>query len=174
MCWGYPEREDGSRSEADHRDWATWAANPDASYTGWVGTPPASVKFKPESLSVANYHACAIQTSGVLSCWGKAGSARLVVPTDQNGNAISDWILVEAGFANACGIRQGGSVVCFGRTSYERSDGPSGSGPFVDVTLGVYNGCALAQDGSVECWGNRHSSLAPDQPAARRSQLHVD
>ena len=152
-CWGYPEREDGSRNEDANKNWNEWVANPEADYDGWVNTPPSTVKFKPDSLSVANYHACAIQTSGVLSCWGKAGSARLVIPTQQDGSAITDWTFVEAGWAHACGIREGGSVVCFGRTTFDRSAGPSGAGPFIDVTLGVFNGCALAGDGSVECWG---------------------
>ncbi|MCY4421474.1 MAG: S-layer homology domain-containing protein, partial [Acidimicrobiaceae bacterium] len=152
-CWGYPERENGAHAESDNRDWSAWTADPDAAYDGWVNTPPRTVRFKPESLSVGNYHACAIQTSGVLSCWGKAGDARLVIPTEADGSAITDWTMVEAGFANACGIREGGAVVCFGRTTYDRSAGPSGAGPFIDVTMGVFNGCALAADGSVECWG---------------------
>ena len=152
-CWGYPEQEDGSDRESDNRDWSDWTANPEATYDGWVNTPPSTVKFKPDSLSVANYHACAIQTSGVLGCWGKAGSARLVIPTEQDGSAITDWTSVEAGWAHACGIREGGSVVCFGRSTYDRSAGPSGPGSFIAVTTGIYNGCALASDGSVECWG---------------------
>jgi hypothetical protein len=152
-CWGYPERENGSHAERDNRDWAAWTADPDPAYEGWVNTPPSTVRFRPESLSVGNYHACAIETSGVLSCWGKAGDARLVVPTEPDGSAITDWTLVEAGFANACGIRSGGAVVCFGRTTYDRSAGPSGTGPFIDVTMGVFNGCALDAGGAVECWG---------------------
>ena len=152
MCWGYPEQEDGSNRESDNRDWEDWAANPDPAYDGWVNTPPDTVKFRPGSLSVGNFHACAIQADGELACWGKAGDSRLVIP-DDDGEAISDWTLVEAGFANACAIREDGSVTCFGRTTHGRSDGPSGDGPFVDVTMGVYNGCALAADGSVECWG---------------------
>ena len=152
-CWGYPERQDGSHAVGDNRDWNNWVANPEADYDGWVNTPPSSVKFKPDSLSVANYHACAIRTSGVLSCWGKSRDERLVIPTEQDGSAITDWTFVEAGFANACGIREGGSVVCFGRATYDRSAGPSGAGPFIDVTMGTYHGCALAGDGTVECWG---------------------
>ena len=158
MCWGYPEQEDGSHREPDHRDWSEWTANPDPAYEGWVNTPPDTVKFRKGSLSVGNFHACAIQTDGELACWGKAGDERLVIPAD-DGEAISDWTLVEAGFANACAIREGGSVTCFGRTTHGRSDGPAGDGPFIDVTVGVYNGCALAGDGSVECWGD-HPGLA--------------
>jgi alpha-tubulin suppressor-like RCC1 family protein len=158
MCWGHPELEDGSHSESDHRDWDTWVDFPSADYDGWVNTPPERVRFRHDSLSVGNFHACAIRTSGELACWGKAGSARLVIPTD-DGEVITDWIMVEAGWAHACAIRAGGSVVCFGRSTHNRSDGPTGEGPFIDVTLGTYNGCALAGDGSVECWGG-HAGLA--------------
>lgn len=162
MCWGYPEQENGTHREPDHRDWSEWIADPDPGYTGWVNTPPSTVKFRPGSLSVGNFHACAIRTSGELACWGKAGNARLVIPND-DGEVITDWTTVEAGWAHACAIRADGSVVCFGRTTFNRSDGPTGAGPFTDVTLGVYNGCALASDGSVECWGG-HPGLAEVNP----------
>ncbi len=176
MCWGYPENEDGTNRESTNEDWDTWTARTtQTGYTGWVNTPPESVKFRAGSLSVGNYHACAIKTDGEMACWGKAGSDRLVIPTD-GGAAITDWLMVEAGFAHNCGIRgtdlsQGGGVTCWGRTSHNRSDGPSGAGPFIDVTLATFNGCALAVDGSVECWGghsayinanlNHHVNTAP-------------
>ena len=153
FCWGYPEQPDGGLSELDRRAWEDWAADPDPDYEGWVEAPPGAVKFRPGSLSVGNLHACAIRVGGELACWGKAGDARLVVPTGDDGAAITDWTTVEAGWAHACAIRAGGSVVCFGRTTHNRADGPEGDGPFTAVTLGVYNGCALAGDGSVECWG---------------------
>ena len=159
MCWGHPDQENGTHGESDHRDWAAWVADPDTDYAGWVNAPPNTVRFRPDSLSVGNYHACAIRTSGELACWGKAGDARLVIPTDDDGEVIADWTTVEAGWAPACAVRAGGSVVCFGRATQNRSDGPAGEGPFIDVTLGLYNGCALAEDGSVECWGG-HPDLA--------------
>ena len=159
MCWGYPENENGTIRENNTKTWSNWYASPDSTFTGWVLRPPTTVKFKPDSISVGNYHACGIKTDGELICWGKAGSARLVVPKDSNSNTITDWTMVEAGWAQNCGIRSGGSVVCFGRTSYDRSAGPSGSGPFTDVTTGVYNGCALASNGSVECWGGTGISV---------------
>ncbi|MDE2817689.1 MAG: hypothetical protein OXM03_13935 [Chloroflexota bacterium] len=175
MCWGYPEQENGTHRESDHRDWSEWIANPAADYTGWVNTPPSTVKFKPGSLSVGNYHACAIKTNGELVCWGKAGDARLVIP-DDNGAAITDWTMVEAGFANACAIRKDGSVVCFGRQSHNRSAGPIGAGPFVDVTLALYNGCALAKDGSVECWGGHsaYNNPLPGDSDSRSPNVQIN
>lgn len=163
MCWGYPEQDNGAHRESDHRDWDEWIADPDTDYAGWVNTPPSTVEFKPGSLSVGNFHACAIRTSGELSCWGKAGDARLVIPTDADGGVITDWTTVEAGWAHACAVRADGSVTCFGRETFDRSKGPEGAGPFTDVTLGTYNGCALASDGSVECWGG-HPALAQFNP----------
>ena len=177
MCWGYPELETGAHAESTNEDWDTWTARTtQTGYTGWVNTPPESVKFKAGSLSVGNYHACAIKTDGVMACWGKASSDRLVIPTD-GGEAITDWLMVEAGHAHACGIRgtslsDGGSVTCWGRTSSNRSAGPSGAGPFIDVTLATFNGCALAKDGSVECWGG-HSSLAAYNPTINTAPAGV-
>lgn len=155
FCWGYPELPNGGSAEHDRRNWQEWEAEPDPEYEGWVDPPTGEVKFRPGSLSVGNLHACAIKENGELACWGKAGDARLVVPSGDVGAAITDWTTVEAGWAHACAIRAGGSVVCFGRTTHNRADGPEGDGPFTEVTLGVYNGCALAEDGSVECWGGR-------------------
>ena len=158
MCWGYPIQEDGSHRESAHEDWETWTARTtQTGYTGWVNWP-GDLTFKPGTLSVGNYHACAITTGGEMACWGKAGDDRLVIPKD-NGATITDWVMVEAGFANACGIREGGSVVCWGRTTGGRSAGPSGAGPFIDVTVGVWHGCALAKDGSVDCWGLDHAQI---------------
>ncbi len=177
MCWGYPENEDGTNRETTNEDWDTWTARAtQTGYTGWVNTPPESVKFKAGSLSVGNYHACAIKTDGVMACWGKAGSDRLVIPTD-GGAAITDWLMVEAGHAHNCGIRgsnlsDGGSVQCWGRASSNRIAGPSGSGPFIDVTLATFNGCALAKSGSVECWGG-HSSLAAHNPTINTAPTGV-
>ena len=86
-----------------------------------------------------------------------------MISTDDDDEVITDWNTVEAGWAHACAVRADGSVVCFGRTSYGRSDGPTGAGPFTNFTVGIYNGCALAEDGSVECWGGP-PSLAQFNP----------
>ena len=182
MCWGYPELETGAHAESTNEDWDTWTARTtQTGYTGWVNTPPETVKFRAGSLSVGNYHACAIKTDGTMACWGKAGDDRLVIPTD-SGAAITDWLMVEAGFAHACGIRgtdlsEGGSVTCWGRMSHNRSAGPSGAGPFIDVTLALYNGCALAADGSVECWGGHsgyNTFIHPQDPDQRAVNTQVN
>ena len=83
----------------------------------------------------------------------RQGNDRLIVPTDSGGQTITDWVQVEAGWAQTCAVRANGSALCWGRQSYGRSDGPSGSGPYQEATTSVYNGCALATDGSVDCWG---------------------
>ena len=197
MCWGHPELEDGTNREANNIDWdewLAWQADPTGSaptnpatgspytgtpnaFNGYVNMPPESVKFRAGSLSAGTYHACAIKTDGTMACWGKTSSARLVIPKD-GGEAITDWLMVEAGHAHACGIRgtslsDGGSVTCWGRTSSNRSAGPTGAGPFIDVTLATYNGCALAADGSVECWGGRASDLAAHNPTINTAPAGV-
>ena len=187
-CWGYPETQGGTNHESDNKNWADWLALSDtdrAAYTGWVNTPPDTLKFKPESLSVGNYHACAIQTNGQLACWGKAGDQRLIIPKDGS-NTITDWIMVEAGWAHACAIRErdttvtGGSVHCFGRTSHNRSQGPTGqsaTSSFIDVTLGLYNGCALAADGTMACWGGHSyydTYVDPNDPDQRPVNTQVN
>ena len=158
LCWGYPLKEDGSRYEADNnKTFDDWEKNPEADYTGWVDNPEDTVSFKPGSLSIGNYHACAIKTGGEIACWGKAGDDRLIVPKDSSDQPITDWVQVEAGFAQTCAVRNDGSVECWGRASFGRSDGPSGSGPFRRASTSVYTGCALADDGTVDCWGAGHS-----------------
>ena len=179
LCWGYPFKEDGSRHESDNRTFAAWENNPETGYSGWVDNPGDTVYFKPGTLSIGNYHACGIKTSGQIACWGKAGDDRLIVPKDSNDQTITDWLQVEAGWAQTCAVRADGSVVCWGRGTLGRADGPSHSGPFEKVTTAVYNGCALATDGSVDCWGAEHTFfdqyrdfLAPD-PDARFNTIEM-
>lgn len=161
LCWGYPFKEDGTRHEENNRTFSAWDSNPEPGYTGWVDNPDSTVYFKSGTLSIGNYHACAIRTSGEIACWGKAGNDRLIVPKDSSGRTITDWVQVEAGWAQTCAVRADGSAVCWGRSTFGRSDGPSGSGPYKKATTSVYNGCALATDGSVDCWGSDHTAFDP-------------
>ncbi len=76
------------------------------------------------------------------------------------------WAQVSApfGYENACGIRSGGDIECFGE---EPSDWPgvfdAPEGEFVDlcVDLMVRSACALDAGGAPTCWGYDHYTPDP-------------
>ena len=59
---------------------------------------------------------------------------------------------VVAGGAHSCGLRSGGSVVCWGNDEFGQSVAPSGV--FSAVVAGGAHSCGLRSDGAVSCWGN--------------------
>jgi hypothetical protein len=98
-------------------------------------------------VSAGAAHTCAIREDASLWCWGSDINGRLgngVVPTytscdtqceghpvqvlaafeDEGGDTWDDWTLVSAGSAHTCGIREDGSLWCWGRGD----DGRRGDG----------------------------------------------
>ena len=59
---------------------------------------------------------------------------------------------VVVGGAHSCGLRQGGSVVCWGSNQFGQLDVPSGV--FAAVVAGSAHSCGLLSGGSVVCWGS--------------------
>ncbi len=62
------------------------------------------------------------------------------------------WTQVVAGRSTSCGIRQDGSVGCWGLDAWGESSPPKGS--FTSVDLGWRHGCGLRTDGTIACWGD--------------------
>lgn len=117
-------------------------------------------------------HTCGIQT-GTLWCWGSNNGGQLGVG-DQIGRSAptrvggaTDWVLVDASpLRNSCGIRQGGTLWCWGNNA----DGQLGTGTetqslvpipvsvspsqtWATVSLGWDHTCAITTGGTLWCWG---------------------
>jgi alpha-tubulin suppressor-like RCC1 family protein len=147
------------------------------------------------TLVAAGYwHSCALRGTGSLWCWGTDGCGESgsgvgggTVPTPTQVGLDADWQHVAAGQRHTCGVRQGGTLWCWGYNAYgEIGDGSIDTQPpgeydplnvsklvptqaigtgYVKAALGEVHTCAIRDDGSLWCWGsNRVGQLGVDVP----------
>ena len=62
-----------------------------------------------------------------------------------------------AGYDHTCGVRDNGSVACWGDDEDGQATPPEGR--FASVSAGSNHTCGVRQDGSVACWGQYYASL---------------
>ena len=105
----------------------------------------------PIQVSAGLEHSCAVDDNGV-TCWGKAGSHRVVPDTLVNPTSVS------AGGLSTCAIDDSG-VTCWGAPGIVNV--PSLSNP-TQVTVGFDHACAQ-DDTGVVCWGDndKGKSIVP-------------
>jgi alpha-tubulin suppressor-like RCC1 family protein len=81
-----------------------------------------------------------------------------------NSTPTGSFSQVNAGTNHTCGIRIGGSVVCWRHNSSGESTAPAGT--FTQVSAGFSHACGVKTDGTVACWGsNRHGESTPPASA---------
>ena len=117
-------------------------------------TPPAiltpSTRIAPRGaarfveVSVGENHACALQVSGDVDCWGANDDGQLDVPDNAQFRQIA------AGYRFTCGLQVNGSIACWGRNSHGQVDAPAGDFSVVDA--GWDHACALRAR-MAYCWG---------------------
>ena len=80
-------------------------------------------------------------------------------PSQQDGDDGTDagdktpaFISVGAGERYTCGVRDDGTVECWGDDKYGQTTPPGGT--FASVSTGYEHACGVRDDGSVECWGS--------------------
>lgn len=78
-----------------------------------------------------------------------------VVPFD--GSRLSS---ISSGAFHTCGVRQNGTIHCFG--SNGRSEASPPDGEFLSVSAGGNHSCGIKADSTAECWG---SGAVPSPPA---------
>ena len=124
-------------------------------------------------------HACAVSSSGALSCWGgntygqlgNGGRTRQSRPIGVAGGLT--FARVSAGFTATCGITTAGELYCWGRNEVgELGDGTTlaratpnpvaGGRSFVDVDVGFAHACARTASGQTFCWGRNDSGQLGD------------
>ena len=82
-----------------------------------------------------------------------------------NGAPSGTFSQVSAGANHSCGVKVGGSVVCWSNNSSGESTVPAGA--FTQVSAGFSHTCGVKTDGTVACWGsNKNGESAP--PAGTR------
>ncbi len=130
-------------------------------------------------LTAGLFHACALRSSGHVSCWGSNRNQQLgdgsqpdagspdddrmaFSPVDVHG--LSDAVEVAAGNAHTCAVRRGGDVVCWGFNGFgQLGDGTQSERntpvavqhlrDVVALSAGGFHNCALTRLGKVLCWG---------------------
>lgn len=142
-------------------------------------------------LVVGDQHACVLQASGEVRCWGRGLRGALGVETealmDQPDEVPNPVFLpgpatkVAAGTAVTCAIVDDGSVWCWGSGATAGANGTSADSPLpskialtdhaLDLALsGV--GCAILTNHQVQCWGAPYWHL--DQAVSIGNSWQVD
>jgi alpha-tubulin suppressor-like RCC1 family protein len=127
-------------------------------------------------VSVGEAHACAIDTGGELSCWGRNNEGQLGVGLTQTHSrtplpigSAKDFQGVAAGQHHTCAIRGGGELYCWGTNDFFELGIGTGSlddarvdpepvrvgtdADWVSVAVGWFHTCALKRNGALYCWG---------------------
>jgi len=159
-CWGYNTAGQlGIGSTDDHS----------TPQTVDLGTGRTAV-----SVSLGEYHTCAILDNASLKCWGEGGQGQLGIGTSiqQTTPQIVDLgvgrtaVSVSSGSIHTCAILNDTSLKCWGYNG----NGQLGIGLesehhtpiepnievgelWADLTLGSSETCGLLDNGSVKCWG---------------------
>lgn len=133
------------------------------------------------ALAAGSVHACMLDTSGAVRCWGEryygqlgiGGSSEATAPIPPYG-ARAAWsgpaAMVVAGLSHTCALLRDGTVDCFGlniRGQVGPVPDPDESHVLAPTHVAGLNGrvvglgagssaqhtCAIIADGSVQCWG---------------------
>ena len=78
-----------------------------------------------------------------------AGTGDVLMSRLREGQFVS----VSAGEDHACGMREDGSVECWGNNWNGKATTPEGR--FSSISAGEYHTCGVREDGTVECWGQK-------------------
>lgn len=154
------------------------------------GTDDKAIRVPPKGafkqIAVGFAHACALDGSGAVQCWGPADWAT----TGAFGKpAISGAVQIVTGDRHACVITKAGGVSCWGMNDagqlgtkpdtepHKKPVAVAGLTGVTRLAAGEASTCALLNDGSVRCWGaNGEGELGlgnrtPDERPARVTAL---
>lgn len=120
-CWGY----NALRQLGNNEDFQINSVVPVAVYTGGA-LSGKTIK----SLSLGDYHSCAIASDDQVYCWGSNGNGQLGTGSIPN-NYSRPTIVYTGGVLSGKTIKQ--------------------------ISLGSYYTCAIASDDQVYCWGANES-----------------
>ena len=151
---------------------------------GALGLRPVTVAdlHQPIQLSAGEFHVCALEQAGKVSCWGDNAKAQLGpaagreakrnTPVELTG--LTGVAELAGGSDHSCVRLQTGRVMCWGsnaagqlgqRSTVTRLPTPTavrGMADAIDLALGAQHTCALRKTGEVACWGDdEHGALGP-------------
>src|SRR5450432_27661 len=162
-CWGL---DNGGALGVDASDACELGAAPGKCALP-LRQPADSLRFT--AVATGLNHSCAINTSGVLYCWGSndhgqlgSGFRAALGPTQVVGDGR--YAEVSAGREFTCALTKRGVVECWGADDDGQLAGRAadatvpapiaGSTRFVSLSSGSAHSCALSANHTVYCWGS--------------------
>ena len=119
----------------------------------------ASASDKWASLTVGEFHTCAITVSGDADCWGWD-----FIDNDGDGEMddppTSQFVQISAGDSHTCGITNSGLAECWGDWGFS-SVVPIPNSQFKSLDSGGRTTCGITVTDTVECWGEFSTSSTP-------------
>ena len=128
---------------------------------------PPKGRFK--SLSMGEFHGCAISPAGKLSCWGHADAY------PKPGEAIKKYRQVSAGSDHTCARTTQGELNCWGNNAFGELNVPPGR--YIDVSAKSDHTCAIDKANNLSCWGEKaftsHGPFTGQYTNVSTGDLHV-
>jgi hypothetical protein len=101
-----------------------------------------------ESLSMGQFHGCALSKVGKMSCWGDPEA----YPTpEESGN--KRYKLLSAGTDHTCALGHRGGLTCWGNNDFGELNVPPGQ--YLDVSAKSDHTCAIDKGHNLLCWGDQ-------------------
>lgn len=180
LCWGYNEYGQVGNGQSGENGQSQVRATPVqiGTFTTW------------SRVSVGQYSACAVTTTGKLYCWGEGNDGQL--GTGSLGNrtsparvgTLADWAGVSQAGSHACAVRDTKRAYCWGlngrgqlgtgsSTARTTPTVVGGSNPkrWVAVSAESATSCAIRDNAKLSCWGDSHlGSGEPDESLVARQE----
>lgn len=134
------------------------------------------------AVSAGGAHACALEASGALWCWGRGEYGQLGIGEPGDPPARSTpvevggaYAAVSCGSGHTCAITGEGALVCFGDGSNgQLASSATGAlepapadleGPMARLSSGTLGGCAVTESSLGFCWGSSaYAGASPGDP----------
>jgi len=104
------------------------------------------------SVSASADHACGIDSTAAIQCWGKDQVGETNPPGGNNFKSLS------MGIYHGCAIEAAGSVTCWGSNVSGQGSPPAGV-KFTKIAAGWKHTCGIDDLGAIYCWGDREYNL---------------
>lgn len=132
-------------------------------------TPYGTLK----SITAGHLHTCGLTTEGRAVCWGEDND----IPIFENGELKSQYsghlsppqdsfVELTAGSFHTCGLKENGSVKCWGSNKTPSGDvvgqSHSPAGTFISISAGKTFTCGIEMNGRLTCWGDLSGEVPND------------
>ena len=135
------------------------------------------------SLSLGDYHSCAVITGGTVKCWGYNSNGQLGNAIDANTDTYPDnsstpiavagltgVVSLSLGYEHSCALLTDSTVKCWGYNYYgQLGDGTTTNSSLpvavpaltgvATLIVGGYSSCAVLPGGAAKCWGRNKKGL---------------